>query len=579
MYAFSRMWRTGLSFRTLSSKLLLVVSVLSSSIVLSRPQQNTATPSVAEPSVIVVDALKLYRRGRFDDAIAKYEAVLQQDPKSGDAYAGMARCLLKQQKVAEAYQIASKGVSEAPDSPAARTALGDVLFRQGEMHDADVEWVKAANAPQPDARAFLGIAEVESAMSLYAKAKRSIDRAHQLDGEDPDITRRWMATLSRAEQIHELEQYLARASDDDAERRSGLQHRLELLRARQEQPNRSCRLVSNVSQTETKLERLLIDPTHLHGYGLRVNVNGQTARLLLDTGASGLLINKKMAQKAGVKPIVQSKMSGIGDNGPVTGFIGSADSIKVGGLEFQNCLVDVSDKRSVVEDDGLIGADVFSHFLVTLDFPQEQLLLSELPKRPDEQQAKPVTLDTGDSDDPSTGPQDREAESSSASATAKPAADAHPAVQIRGPKDRYVAAEMQNYTSIFRFGHELLIPTKIGNNAPKLFLIDTGSMSNLISSNAAKEVTKVRNDDHIQIHGISGRVKDVKSADKVIIQFAHLRQENDDLISFDLSTISRDTGTEVSGILGFMMLRMLTVKIDYRDGLVDFTYKPNPWQR
>ena len=39
------------------------------------------------------------------------------------------------------------------------------------------------------------------------------------------------------------------------------------------------------------------------------------------------------------------------------------------------------------------------------------------------------------------------------------------------------------------------------------------------------------------------------------------------------------SGTEVSGILGFAMLRMLQVKIDYRDGLVDFDYKPNPWQR
>ena len=83
----------------------------------------------------------------------------------------------------------------------------------------------------------------------------------------------------------------------------------------------------------------------------------------------------------------------------------------------------------------------------------------------------------------------------------------------------------------------------------------------------------------MHIRGISGSVKSVKSADKVIIQFGHFRQENDDLISFDLTPISHMTGTEVSGLLGFAMLRMLTVKIDYRDGLVDFEYKPNPWRR
>jgi hypothetical protein len=30
----------------------------------------------------------------------------------------------------------------------------------------------------------------------------------------------------------------------------------------------------------------------------------------------------------------------------------------------------------------------------------------------------------------------------------------------------------------------------------------------------------------------------------------------------------------VSGILGFAMLRMLNIKLDYRDGLVDFEFKP-----
>jgi hypothetical protein len=31
----------------------------------------------------------------------------------------------------------------------------------------------------------------------------------------------------------------------------------------------------------------------------------------------------------------------------------------------------------------------------------------------------------------------------------------------------------------------------------------------------------------------------------------------------------------VSGTLGFAMLRMLDIKIDYRDGMVDFTYDKN----
>jgi tetratricopeptide (TPR) repeat protein len=539
------------------------------------PSASVSASQASEPSTDLSDALKLYRTGRFDDAIAKYQSVLQQDPKSGEAYAGWSRCLLKQQKIAEAFEVANKGVAVAPDSSAAHSALGDMLFRKGELHDADVEWVKAANSPKPDARAFLGIGPLENSMSLYAKAKAAIDRAHELDPDDPEIQRHWFSTLRRADQIRRLEQYLAHVTNDDEKTRYSLERRLELLKARQEGPSRSCRLATNVQHTETRLERMLIDPTHLHGYGLRVAVNQQSARLLFDTGASGLLINRRMAEKAGVKPLVQNRMEGIGDNGPMNGFVGYADSIKVGGLEFQNCLVEVSEKRSIVEDDGLIGADVFSQFLVTIDFPNEKLVLGELPKRPDEQTTKPVTLDTGDPDDPSSGPEDRETEQS-----AKPdTKTTNVTPQSSGPKDRYVAEEMKSYTPIFRFGHELLIPTKIGSASTKLFLIDTGSVTNLISSGAAAEVTKVRGEDRVHLRGISGSVKNVKSADKVMIQFGHFRQENDDLISFDLTPISRSTGTEVSGILGFAMLRMLSVKIDYRDGLVDFEYKANPWQR
>jgi hypothetical protein len=72
-------------------------------------------------------------------------------------------------------------------------------------------------------------------------------------------------------------------------------------------------------------------------------------------------------------------------------------------------------------------------------------------------------------------------------------------------------------------------------------------------------------------------VKNVYRADKAILQFGHLRQENQDLVAFDLGHISDHTGTEISGTLGFALLRLLDIKIDYRDGLVDFEYDAKRW--
>ena len=61
---------------------------------------------------------------------------------------------------------------------------------------------------------------------------------------------------------------------------------------------------------------------------------------------------------------------------------------------------------------------------------------------------------------------------------------------------------------------------------------------------------------------------------KATLRSGHLQQPNLDIVTFDLSTLSRHTGTELSGFLGFAMLRQLELKLDYRDGLVDLEYDP-----
>jgi hypothetical protein len=134
---------------------------------------------------------------------------------------------------------------------------------------------------------------------------------------------------------------------------------------------------------------------------------------------------------------------------------------------------------------------------------------------------------------------------------------------------------MSSYTKVLRFGHQLLIPTKIGDAPAKFFLIDSGGFANMIDPAAAREVTKVHGDSYMKVKGVSGSVKNVYSADKAVLVFAHLRQENQDIISFDMTPISNGAGTEISGALGFTTLYLLDMKIDYRDGLVDLSYNPN----
>jgi predicted aspartyl protease len=347
-----------------------------------------------------------------------------------------------------------------------------------------------------------------------------------------------------------------------------MQHNLEYLKARSKDHRGACRLISKVQATETPLVWLLIDPSHLRGYGLTVDINGEKSKLMLDTGASGILINKKLAEKAGLTRLSDIDMGGFGDKGRQPGYVALANSLKVGDLEFQNCPVRVLDQRSVATEDGLIGSDVFSSFLVDLDFPNEKLHLRELPNRPNET-AKVIALKTQE-DDSEPG----EEQPNEKAPDPQPAKTAPPRL---GPQDRYIAPEMKSFTPIYRFGHMLLVPTTIGQTSPKLFVLDSGGFTNLISPAAASEVTKVHSDSHTIVKGVSGSVKNVYRADKAVIAFGHLRQENEDLVAFDLTKQSDAIGTEISGILGFTMLRLLDVKIDYRDGLVDFEYDPKRW--
>ena len=528
---------------------------------------TTALP--APPPTPVREALMLYRKGDLDGAIGKYRDLVNQQQSLPDAYAGLIRTYLRKKDLDQAADAADTALKVA-DSSQVHVALGELYFRQGKIHDAEAEWVKVINSGHQDARAYFGIARVRGAIAMYKSAWNMLDKAHTLDPTDPEILESWTQKLSRAERIKFLETFLAGDNNEDADSRLAMQHYLEYLKARAKDSRGACHLVSKVTATETSMVRLLTDSTHLRGYGLAVSINGHTSKLMLDTGASGILIRRGVAEKASLTRLSDSTINGIGDKGGKDGYTAIADSLKIGELEFQNCVVRVLDQRSVVGEDGLIGADVFSSFLVDLDFPNEKLRLSELPRRP-EQSATNLGLSTDEDDASEQG--------ESATKPAASDAQADHKKKPTGPQDRYIAPEMKSFTPIYRFGHMLLVPTAIGEIPGKLFLLDSGALTNHITPAAAREITKVHGDPRMSVKGLSGSVKNVYSADKAILQFGHLRQENQEMLSFDMTRTSDHIGTEISGTLGFTLLRFLDVKIDYRDGLVDFNYDKKRWER
>jgi Aspartyl protease len=360
-----------------------------------------------------------------------------------------------------------------------------------------------------------------------------------------------LAYRPRKERIAAVEQELAK--ETDKKEREAMQKYLDFLRAAEKQPH-TCQLATKVTETQVPLKVLMPDPQTMQGVEVKVTINGKVMNLLLDTGASGILIKKLSAGGVGLVPAIETRISGTGDEGALKGYIAYAESIKVGALEFQNCTVDVADtrNRSILSDiDGVIGADVFSSYLVSIDFPGERLTLKPLPKPPGQEAPDAETLLTATELSEDTD------------------ASAH---------DRYIAPELKSYTPFFRFGHYILIPTRVGDTDPKLFMIDSGAMWSNISPEAAREVTSLGYDLDLRVEGVSGEVKNLARAHKAVLHFGHVAQENRNMWAMDESHISRYCGVEVSGTLGYTALAFMQMDIDYRDGLVNFTYDPKKYR-
>ena len=157
-------------------------------------QANASAPAQAQAAVAsrapmpapLTDALELYRKGDFDGAIQKYQQVLELNPKSTEAYAGLTRVYLKAKDVQQASDTIPKAL-QVNDVPELHVALGEVYFRQGKISPAEHKWVQVLNSGRADARAYLGLARVRWALSIYKSASAMLEKAHSLDPSDPEI--------------------------------------------------------------------------------------------------------------------------------------------------------------------------------------------------------------------------------------------------------------------------------------------------------------------------------------------------------------------------------------------------------
>jgi predicted aspartyl protease len=544
-------------------------------------------PSEADTALLGADYAK---------AAGLYQAVLTSHPGDADATIGLVHALLHQQKLSEAEDAVDASLAASPKSAALLTLRGEVEFRQGTPWFADQTARESDTIDPCNPRTHLLLADLERLSSMYASSRKDLHLAHQIDPADPQIRAEWIRTLSLKRRIAETEAYLSAATGDDEDDIRHWRLYLEGLKKLEDEPHKACHLVSPAAATEIPFVAVKQGGLHSSPSGIEVKLNDETVTLKVDTGASGLVLSRSAAKHAGLKPFSPTEMSGIGDKGYKPGYSAFADSIHIGNLEFQDCPVNVLDSRSGLDGiDGLIGMNVFSQFLVTLDFPMQKLLLGPLPPRPGETSAIPVlktsSAERDDSEPPSETAKAAQQESKDAqpdkpveggtepggtavSAAPQPPGSAANKPGGHGPYDRYIAPEMQSYTPVYRNGNDLILPTKLNGQKLKLFILDTGAWTTIISPQAAKDLTAIHPEDRLYVKGINGKVDKVYSADQLTLEFAHVSETAYGVVALDTARMSKGLGMEITGLIGANTLDQFIVHIDYRDGLVKFDSDP-----
>ena len=487
-------------------------------ILFAAPLPGQTSPTVKADAL--TSARTLFKQGKFQEAAAAYRGITEEDKSSALAYSGLVQSYLKADQIPAADDASAQALALLPRSALVHAIRGDVYFRKGLLPLAETQYRIALEQDEKCARAWLGLGKIYSVVSRLEQAKDAFAKAYTLDPDDGDAWYRWAVLLPFPRSVNELEKHLAEfQSMPDEERRE--REFIDLLEG---VGSREVWVPSkNINQTEIRLETITPRPGVVVGLGLRLKFNDSaSSTLLLDTGATWATISRKLAEKIGARKISDYGIEGVGNSGSAAGYFAWVDKVTIGNVEFHDCVVHVRIKEDLDGPEGLIGANIFAKYLVTMDFPAHKLRLSPLP------QAAPAAGDPL----------------------------VHP---FNGKADQQA----------FNFGHIFLLPARVNRSGTALFVLDTGANASSITPDFARAAGRPH-ETHERVTGSNGVVNKVFVLEDAILQFSSVSEPAANLIAFERNSLSRQLGTEISGFIGFDNLSQMKFSINYRDGVVDF---------
>jgi tetratricopeptide (TPR) repeat protein len=487
---------------------------------------GTLASGAVSPGAIQQAEQELFA-ARYDRAAELYVTLVHDDPTWAPGYYGAVRALIGAYRAHEAYSTAEEGLRRAPETAEVQSAAGLAAYRGGDLIKAEGYFHRALEINPKSAPGLSGLALIYYSISKLKSARTLMITAYHASSGDPQLIMAWANSLEGDMHIAALQKVLGIYDPGSREARA---LRAYIARDRGAGKRELRRLITPYQSHQIKLVPISRGPGRPYGVGLHAQLNKtHTVQLMLDTGSSGISISPKAAEKAGLEVLTGGNWEarGLGSQKPQETLAYLASEIAVGDLQLADFPVEAFQTAKTSDYDGLIGADVFQRFLVSVDFKEMRLTLDAYPEEP----------------------------------------------RANAPED---AADTLSpgFFRAFRIGNSFSVHTSVNQGPLQLFVIDSGSSANLIDTDMARESTKVHDDNRTVFRGIQGRADKVARASQVSLAFAGFRQDNPDLLATSLEALDDVSGVGIAGLLGMPVLRLMKLTIDYRNGAVRFEYKP-----
>ncbi len=415
----------------------------------------------------------------------------------------------------QAMAEAAAAERAAPDQAETLALLGDVSFRRADFETSE-GYFSAAIAANPNcARAHLGLGRLDLLHFRRVSALQHMVAAYSLNPNDPETVLAYSSAVSDpTQEASLLQRYLAVGKGLSREALESALGRLQLL---QRLGSRKLGLLDGPNGSyRLRMTDWVPQPGSARGLLLAVSINGgKPLRLLLDTGAPGIVISSRAAEGLGLEFLAEAGLRGVGESGIETRKT-LADSVRVGDLHLRNCVVEVANGAVADQVDGVVGATLFQRFIIRLDARRRILELLPYPDEPTQ----------GQSNTP---------------------------------------AGMASLVPVCQADHLLLVNARFDAYSSGYLILDTGaafsSVSRRLGSAAEPEV---------EVVGPGGGRADAHLAGPVQIRVGDRDLLDPNAVTLDFARLSNLHGVEISGLIGYPMLSRYTVTLDYRDGLIGF---------